>query len=201
MHLRRDDRAILELFAARFGVGTVRDRAAYRRDNPGATWLICATDELRAAVRLFEAAGLRGRKRREFEAWREAAEERGFARLAGRRWDRARVQRVADRLAALREYRGPRHPPAPADAATAADVARRAYVDVLRTFADETPEATLTCTAYARARAGHPEWPTRNTLTAAFGSWEKALAAAGLGARAGAWRRARASPVSGRDGR
>jgi hypothetical protein len=89
--LRRDDRAILELFAARFGVGTVHDHAAYGGDNPTVTWLICAMEEMGATVRLFEAAELRGRKRREFDVWREAAEERGFARLAGRRWDRARV--------------------------------------------------------------------------------------------------------------
>jgi hypothetical protein len=42
--LRRDDRAILELFAERFGVGSVRDHAPYRHDNPCVTWLICAKD-------------------------------------------------------------------------------------------------------------------------------------------------------------
>ena len=66
-----------------------------------------------------------------------------------------------------------------------------AYIGVLRAFAGELPDAKLTCTAYARARAGHPEWPTRNTLTLAFGTRERALAAAGLGSRASAWRRAR----------
>jgi hypothetical protein len=117
--LRRDDRAILELFAERFGVGSVRDHAPYRHDNPCVTWLICATDEMGAAVRLFEAAELRGRKRREFEVWREAAQE----------------------------------------------------------------------------------WPTRNTLTVAFETWEKALAAAGLAARASPWRRARGLSISDRGAR
>jgi LAGLIDADG endonuclease len=189
--LRRDDRAILELFAERFGLGSVRDHAAYGPESPSATWLICATDELGAAVRVFELAQLRGRKSRQFEAWREAAEERVFARLAGRRWDRARVQRAAERLAALRVYRQPDQPPATARAEVAAGDAREAYIGVLRAFARELPDAKLTCTAYARARAGHPEWPTRNTLTLAFGTWEQALAAAGLGSRASAWRRAR----------
>jgi hypothetical protein len=187
--LRRDDRAILELFERHFGLGKVRDRPAYGGDNESVTWLVCATDDLAAAVRLFEAAELRGRKRREFEVWREAAEERAFARVAGRRWDRARVQRVADRLAALRRYRHPRHSVAVAQTAGAARDARRAYIEVLRAFADELPDAKLTCTAYARARAGHPEWPTRNTLARAFGTWDEALAAAGLGSRASAWRR------------
>jgi hypothetical protein len=37
--LRRDDRAILELFASRFGLGRVRDQAAYGGSTPTATWL------------------------------------------------------------------------------------------------------------------------------------------------------------------
>jgi hypothetical protein len=187
--LRRDDRAILELFARRFGVGTVRDRGPYGAGNPLVTWVVSATDEMGEAVRLFEAAELRGRKRREFEVWREAAEERAFARLAGRRWDRERVQYVADQLTALREYRHPRHPPGPAETDVTARDARLAYVDVLRAFAAEVPDGKLTSTKYAHSRAGHPEWPTRNTLAAAFGTWQQALAAAGLGSRASGWRR------------
>ena len=52
------------------------------------------------------------------------------------------------------------------------DPPTEAYIDVLRAFADEVPDGRLTCTAYAHARASHPEWPTRNTLALAFGSWE-----------------------------
>ena len=70
--------------------------------------------------------------------------------------------------------------------------ARQAYIEVLRAFADELPDGRLTCTAYTLARASHPEWPTRNTLAVAFGTWEQALGAAGLGARASSWRRDRA---------
>ena len=65
--VRRDDRSILELFAEHFGLGAVTEQRAYENPNPSATWLICATDELAPAVQLFEAAELRGRKRREFE--------------------------------------------------------------------------------------------------------------------------------------
>jgi hypothetical protein len=187
--LRRDDRGILELFAERFGIGKVRDHDPYGNPNPSATWLICAGDEMGAAVRLFEAAVLRGRKRREFEVWREAAEERAWARIAGRAPDRARLERVGDRLAVLRAYRHPRESVA---AAEPARDARRAYIHVLRAFSEELPDGRLTCTAYAKASAGHPEWPTRNTLTTAFGSWRRALVAAGLGSRASQWRRGRA---------
>jgi hypothetical protein len=189
--LRRDDRGILELFAERFGLGTVRDRGPYGTGNPLVTWVVCATGEMGEAVRLFEAAQLRGRKRREFEVWREAAEERAFARLAGRRWDRTRVQYVAGRLTALREYLPPVHPPGPAGTEVTARDARLAYVDVLRTFAAEVPDRKLSCTTYEQVRAGHPEWPTRNTLARAFGTWGEALAAAGLGSRASGWRRER----------
>jgi hypothetical protein len=187
--LRRDDRGILELFAERFGIGTVRDHRPYGNPNPSATWLICAGHEMGAAVRLFDAAVLRGRKRREFEVWREAAEERVWARIARRPADRARLGRAGDRLAALRTYHPPREPLVATDPARAA---KQAYIDVLRAFADEIPDGRLTCTAYAHARASHPEWPTRNTLALAFGSWEQALGAAGLGARASSWRRNRA---------
>ena len=187
--LRRDDRGILELFAERFGIGTVRDHKPYGNPNPFATWLICAGDEMGAAVRLFEAAVLRGRKRREFDVWREAAEERAWSRIARRPADRARLTRARDRLAGVRAYR-----PAPQSFAAVepARDARRAYIDVLRAFAHKVPDGSLTCSAYAHARASHPEWPTRNTLALAFGTWEQALEAAGLGARASSWRRDRA---------
>jgi MarR family transcriptional regulator, transcriptional regulator for hemolysin len=182
INLRRDDRSILELFASRFGLGLVRDRAAYCSGNPCVTWLVCATGELPSAICLFEAAQLRGRKRREFEVWRRAAHERASARRARRRWDRARVEGVAAQLRALRPYRHPSEP-APDTGAGAWDDARGAYADVLRAFAAEVPDGRLTCTAYARVRERHPEWPMRNTITLAFGVWAAALRAAGLSAR------------------
>ena len=139
-----------------------------------------------AAIRIFEAAVLRGRKRREFDVWREAAEDAVGAE-APRRRDRARLGQAEPPGSPARVPRAGE----PFVATTRAD-ARRAYIDVLRAFADEVPDGRLTCTAYAHARASHPEWPTRNTLALAFGSWEQALGAAGLGARASPWRRARA---------
>jgi hypothetical protein len=191
--LRRDDRSILELFAAHFGLGKVRDHARYGNVSPSVTWLVCATDELAAAVDVFETAELRGRKRREFEVWREAAQERAFAKIGGRRWDRSRVQRVADGLAKLRVYREPQDAIQKIGRRDGECDARRAYVGVLQAFARET-DGALTCSAYARARSRHPEWPTRNTITLAFGSWAEALRAAGLGSRGSDWAHRRGSP-------
>jgi hypothetical protein len=192
IRVRQDDRSILELFAARFGLGVVREHPAYDNPNPSATWVICATDELASAVELFEAAELRGRKRREFEVWRDAAYERAFARIGGRRWDRSRVDAAAQRLKALRVYRPPRDAPEPATAADRQRDARAAYRAVLRALAAEQPAGDLTAAAYERARGLHPEWPTRNTIAAAFDGWARALEAAGLGSRVTARARERA---------
>jgi hypothetical protein len=154
--VRRDDQPILELFAEHFGLGLVREQRAYENPNPSATWMICATDELAPAVRLFEAAELRGRKRREFEVWREAAHERAFAKIGGRRWDRSRVRTVAERLTALRVYRRPPDVLAASAAPDPRDEPRSAYLQVLLSFAAEVPEGMLTATAYAQARERHP---------------------------------------------
>jgi LAGLIDADG DNA endonuclease family protein len=186
--LRRDDRSILELFEAHFSIGRVRDRASCGGGNPAVTWLICATDELQTAVSVFEAAQLRGRKRREFEVWRRAAKERAAARSAGRRWSCDRVALIARRLSELRAYRPQSEDISKPDAARDA---RITYAGVLRTFAAEVIDRPLTCSAYAEARKRHPEWPTRNTIALAFGTWDAGLRAVGLGSRASSWARAR----------
>jgi hypothetical protein len=135
--------------------------------------------ELREAIAVLDGAMLRGRKRRDFEAWRVGAAE--YAR--GRDRDEAVIAAAAASLARARAYvERPLELPA-------REPPTEAYIDVLRAFAGEVPGGRLTCTAYTHARARHPEWPTRNTLAMAFGSWERALAAAGLGARASPWRR------------
>jgi hypothetical protein len=190
--VRQDDRSILELFAARFGVGAVSDHGAYTNPNPSSTWMICATGELAPAVRLFEDAQLRGRKRREFEVWRDAAHERAFAKVGGRRWDRARVGAAAERLTAMRAYRPPRDPAHATSVGEARHAARNAHIQVLRAFAAEGVQDALTATAYMRARETHPEWPHRNTIALAFGGWARALDAAGLGSRVTDWARNRA---------
>jgi hypothetical protein len=140
--LRRDDRSILELFATRFGFGTVCDIAAYDNPNPSVIWTICATDDLAPAVRLFENAELRGRKRREFEVWRDAAHERAFAKIGGRRWDRARVAAAAERLTAMRTYTPPLDPARATSSEEAEHAAQQAHIKVLRPLRPKTPTIT-----------------------------------------------------------
>jgi hypothetical protein len=179
VHLRADDSGLLRRFRDAFGVGRV-SMSTPRGVNPSVRWSVGRRAELPRAIAMLDAAVLRGRKRREFEAWRIGAAE--YAR--GRDRDQAVIAAAAQSLAQARGY-VERAVVLPTHGSPT-----EAYIEVLRAFADELPDAPLTCTAYARARAGHPEWPTRNTLTAAFGSWKEALAAAGRGARASAWRRA-----------
>ena len=181
VHLRADDADLLRIFRDAFGVG----RLSVSRPpgvNPSVFWRVCRRADLPHAIAMLDAAVLRGRKRREFEAWRLGAAE--YAR--GRDRDPEVIAAAAQSLAQARAY---------VERAVVLPTygsATEAYIDVLRAFADELPDGKLTCTAYGHARERHPEWPTRNTLALAFGSWEQALAAAGLGARASAWRSARA---------
>jgi hypothetical protein len=187
VHLRADDADLLWTLRDAFGIGRV-STSMPRGVNPSARWSVTRRAELPRAIAMLDAAVLRGRKRREYGARRIGAAE--YAR--GRDRDDDVIAAAARALAEARAY---------SELPLVLPTQRspvETYIDVLRAFADEAPDGELTCTAYARARAGHPEWPTRNTLTVAFGAWEKALAAAGLGARASAWQRARASAVSGR---
>ena len=180
VHLRADDADLLCTFRDAFALGRVSVSSAPGA-NPSVRWSVCRRAELPRAIAMFDAVMLRGRKRREFEAWRIGAEQ--YAR--GRDRDDDVIAAASEALARARAYED-----RPLDLPTHASPTE-AYVGVLRAFAEEVPDGRLTCTAYARARGGHPEWPTRNTLTTAFGSWERALAAAGLGSRASPWRRAR----------
>jgi hypothetical protein len=181
IHLRADDAALVRTFRDTFVLG----RVSVSTPNglaPTVRWTVGRRGELHEAIALLDRAVLRGRKRREFEAWRVGAAE--YAR--GRHRDEAVIAAAAEALARARAYvERPVELPA-------RDPPTEAYLEVLRAFAGEVPDGRLTCTAYAHARASHPEWPTRNTLALAFGTWQQALDAAGLGARASSWRRDRA---------
>jgi hypothetical protein len=172
VHLRADDADLLRTFQQRFGLGRVTVSTPTGL-NPSVKWTVGRRAELPRAIALLDAAVLRGRKRREFEAWRIGAAE--YAR--GRDGDAAVIDAARAALHEARAYverdvvlpsQGP---------------AETAYVEVLGALAAEVPDGKLTATAYERARERHPEWPTRNTIASAFGGWARALEAAGLGSR------------------
>jgi hypothetical protein len=172
IHLRADDAELLRTFQQCFGMGRV-SLLTPSNANPSVRWTICRRAELPRAIALLDAALLRGRKCREFQAWRIGAAE--YARGTSRS-----NAVIAEARAALHEARSYVEPdialPEPVSGQTA-------YLAVLRDFADEA-DGELTATVYAGARERHPEWPNRNTIAAAFGGWARALEAAGLGSRA-----------------
>jgi hypothetical protein len=172
IHLRADDAELLRTFQQCFGVGRV-GLLTPSNANPSVRWTICRCAELPRAIALLDAASLRGRKRREFQAWRVGAAE--YARGRSRS-----NEIVAEARAALHEARSYVEPDVALPEAVSGQTA---YIAVLRDFADEA-DGELTATVYAHARQRHPEWPTRNTIAAAFGGWAAALDAAGLGSRA-----------------
>ena len=172
IHLRADDADLLRTFQQCFDLGRV-NLSTPSNANPSARWTVCRRAELPRAISLLDAAFLRGRKRREFEAWRIGAAE--YAR--GRDRDETVIDAARAALHEARSY-------VERDIVLPSEVsAETAYVAVLGAFAAEEPVGKLTATAYARAREGHPEWPTRNTIALAFGGWARALEAAGLGSR------------------
>jgi hypothetical protein len=198
VNLRRDDRPLLSLLAAATGIGRVSDGPASGTSRPTARWTVLRHDELETAIDLLARAGLRGRKRREFDAWRVGALEFVAARSQGRRRNHDIVGRHAETLRAARRYR----PPVPGSIVLGSPgpPARDVMIEVLRSWAAEYA-GPLSCTAYSAFRNTHPDWPNRNTVSAAFGAWSHALDAAGLGHRAASTRqlverRARASRAS-----
>jgi hypothetical protein len=177
VHLRADDRPLLDLFRLNSGLGTVNTRAY--GGHPTATWLVCRHAELGRLVDFFRAAGLRGRKRREFEAWRIGAAEFAEASSQGRRRDPKLVEDAIRLLQNTRRYRSAHRPTSTAFGDTAP---REVFIALLRQWAASV-EGPLACTTYSRAQTEHPGWPTRNTIARCFGGWAAALRAAGLGAR------------------
>ena len=187
VHMRQDERPLLDMLCRELGVGYVRNYRAYPPSHPSATWHVTRLDD---AVRLgtwLEPKRLRGRKARELELWLQAVAERHAARSAGRR---AQLAGLVAKFHAARRYR-PGRPPA---AANRAEAGRAEALRVLRRWAADTP-GQLSCGNYAAAR--EPEWPTRNTITQRFGSWHAALAAAGLADRAASTRTAQQARLRG----
>jgi hypothetical protein len=173
--IRRDDRPLLDLFQAEFRLGHVTDIAATPPSAPTAAWVVSSAKDLPGVVSLLDRAPLRGRKLRQFNAWRNGALEIGSAAAEGRPQDADLIARARSAFATASAYRSEATllPSGP----TETD-ARAAYAGVLRAWAQRCRDVGLSSTAYESAR--NPDWPSRNTIVRLFGSWAAALAAAGL---------------------
>jgi hypothetical protein len=71
--LRRDDRPLLDAFCGDFGMGTVCDVETPDPWSPAAVWHVTGAHDVLRGIALFDAAGLLGRKERQFQAWRPGA--------------------------------------------------------------------------------------------------------------------------------
>jgi hypothetical protein len=185
VHMRADERPLLEMLARTTGVGRVRDQPASGTSRPSATWEVSRLADVERLAGWLEPEALRGRKAAELEIWKRAVQERAAARAAGTRVARSRMRQLVSELQAAREYRPGVVTP------IGRQSKRDETLDVLRAWAADTP-GSLSCTRYTADR--QPGWPTRSTITRRLGSWDAALAAAGLSDRAaspGELRRAR----------
>jgi hypothetical protein len=171
---RRDDRLLLSAFAEGLGLGSVCDVRANPPLSPVAVWHVTGARQMGRVVEVLDACSLRGRKLRQYRAWRPAALEIAAASFAGRPRDLALIAEARDALRSVSKYVP--EPwitqPLPTD-----DNVHEAYVGLLQKWA-ATTSGRLSGTAYNKER--HPFWPTRNTIATAFGSWAAALAAADL---------------------
>lgn len=183
VRLRRDDTPLLRLFQTQLGVGRVIPVAAGTGQKPVVLWHVTARPELGKAIAILDRTLLLGLKKLQYGAWRPAAAELVEASVEKRRPDPEVLDGARSLLTEIRRYKQP------ASCYTTVrfeggNSYRAVYTEILRAWSDEQP-GCLSCTAYTNARrANHPEWPTRGTLVANFGSWLGALEAAGIAHRA-----------------
>jgi hypothetical protein len=179
MHLRHDDRPLLELLAASTGMGRIYDHHPGPPLNPSSTWTVGARAELVRLVATLRDADLPCRKRTQLETWSIAVDELQRAHRERRRPRKPLLELSSNQLRELRTYRP-----------STREVVQFSRRDVpaeclaaLKAWATAA-DGRLACTGYVRWRREHPERPTRNTVAGAFGSWYAAMEAAGLASRA-----------------
>jgi hypothetical protein len=175
IHLRKDDRPLLEMLASLTVAGRIYDHTPALPLNPSSLWVVRAWPEVRDLLALLREADLPGRKRTEMETWAIAVEELEAAHRRHEHPRRERLSRVAEQLRLERRYRPSKRP--------LLHLARRDVraesLEALQAWAEVTP-GRLSCQSYARWRLTHPETPGRNTVARAFGTWHAAMEAAGL---------------------
>lgn len=179
MHLRHDERPLLDLLRSTTGFGVVRDYRPRAPLNPSSTWLVTAPDQLERFAAMLYDAGLPGRKGVELGVWELAVSELCSARRLGVRPRKELLRLASDRLRDARKYRPSTRPLLKLPGR---DV-RAAALAALKAWAAET-DRPLACGAYSGWRRERPESPTRNTVAKEFGGWHAALDEAGLRDRA-----------------
>jgi hypothetical protein len=175
MHLRQDDRPLLELLRSTTGLGAIYDHRPSAPLNPSSTWTVTSRAHVGELADLLRRADLPGRKGAELEIWAVAVDELRSAHRLGVRPRKPLMQLAAGKLRASRTYR--------AATRELLELPRRDLrsesIAALRDWAAETP-GRLGCGSYTRWRGEHPGTPTRNTVATAFGSWHAAMEAADL---------------------
>ena len=192
------------------GLGHLTPVAARGTSRPQVHWKIECKLECQVLIELLDAHPLRGRKRREYEIWREATILWASRRQGLDPAVRSRLATLAEYIRAERIYRQP-----PPDVALpdmtdqyAANyfagffsgegcflLARRNARFVTKLRRDDRPLLDAFCRDFAIGCSEHPDWPKRETIAEAFGSWYGALRSAGLAARAARPRPTRPSRV------
>jgi hypothetical protein len=196
MHLRADDRPLLDLMSRATGLGKVRDYTPPPPLNPSSTWTVTARGELEELLALLQRGQLPGRKQTEMETWAVAVHELGSAGRLGVRPREQLLELAASHLKALRRYRGSTRPLLELPGRDL----RAEALAALRAWGEEST-GQLACGGYERWRRANPAAPTRSTVAKLFGSWRAAMEAAGLGDRAARAAATRAGGVAARRAR
>lgn len=84
VHLRQDDRPLLEMICRQLGVGTVSDHPAYGSTRPSTSWRVGRRAEVSQLAEWLDPAQMRARKATELAVWLRAVAERREARDQGR---------------------------------------------------------------------------------------------------------------------
>jgi hypothetical protein len=106
--LRDDDQEILAGYRDKLGLGHMTPVPARGHSRPQVQWTIASKLECQALTELLDAHPLRGRKRREYEIWREATILWASQRHGAGPEVRARLAKLAEQIRAERIYRTPR---------------------------------------------------------------------------------------------
>lgn len=104
LRMRSDDRPLLQQVAERTGAGRIYDQRPSSSYPPGvANWIVCSRDDLSRLVNMLDRHPPRGRKRREYDIWREAVLE--YAKGEAPRVRHGRLSELRSALAEARTYR------------------------------------------------------------------------------------------------